>query len=40
MSSKRRPLDPSIVVIDAQALIEGGQGFALSHPVRRRQTPP
>jgi glycosyltransferase involved in cell wall biosynthesis len=31
VSSKRRALDPSVTVIDAQALDRGGQGFGLSH---------
>lgn len=31
VTSKRRPLDPSVRVIDAQALDRGGQGFGLNH---------
>jgi hypothetical protein len=39
MSSKRRPLDPSIVVIDAQVRSEV-RASPVPPPVRRRQTPP
>jgi hypothetical protein len=39
MSSKRRPLDPSIVVIDAQVLIEEVRASPVPPPVRRRHRP-